>query len=112
MSTEVSLTVWAGNTSVLELSGLKFTVTQAYANTATATVTLTNAAGTNVPGATWPMPLAYVAASNGVYRGNIPAGVALVPGKIFAYVVSATQDGATARWEGKLLVEKRPPVVT
>jgi hypothetical protein len=83
------MTAFVANTNLLELIGLKSAIEDAFINNATVSVTVKDAAGTNVAGVTWPVALAYVADSSGDYRAVIPHGAALVSGRQYTAEISA-----------------------
>jgi hypothetical protein len=64
------LILFKANDQVIEVKGLKNNVSGAFLNAATVTATLKDPAGANVTGLT-AIPLAYVAASSGDYRGQV-----------------------------------------
>jgi hypothetical protein len=70
--------IYVANTNVLELSGLKSAIEDAFINDATVTVTLKDSEGNAVTGQTWPTTMAYVAASDGVYRAIMKDGLSIV----------------------------------
>lgn len=96
-----------GNDNVMELKGLRNAVNSQYMNGATVGVTIKTKAGDTVAGAVWPIALAYVSGSTGNYRGTIPAELEIVHGREYLAVISATQDGTTARWDEDVLALKR-----
>ena len=61
-----------------------------YLNAATVTATIYDALGVAVTGQSWPLTLAYVALSNGIYRGIIDDGADFVDGEDYTIVVDAT----------------------
>ena len=82
---------------VLEVSGLRNAVTGAYLNSGvTADVTLVDSAGVNVvrSSGTWPQALAYVVASDGIYRTTlVGSGLTLVPGDWYKAVLNVDAGG-------------------
>lgn len=83
---------------VLELQALTDAVTGAAITTATVTARLTDEAGADIGGATWPITLAHVGATPGTYRGLIPYGVVLGTGTVYADVTADAGAGAHSRW--------------
>lgn len=96
------LTLYAGNSNVIELQGLQNSVSDAYQNAATVTVTLTDLDGVELDGETWPKTLAYVTDSNGNYRATLSHEIAMAIGQRYLYDIAATQDGSVARWRGEV----------
>jgi len=76
------------NDNLIELIGLQDATTEAYENAATVTVTLKDPDGTTVTGVDG-LSMAYVAASDGDYRGTIPYTSVLVSGKLYTAEVTA-----------------------
>jgi len=64
----MSLTLYIDNDNVLTLVGLQNSVDSSYLNAATVDVTLVDSDDTELTGETWPLTMAYVAASDGNYR--------------------------------------------
>lgn len=100
--------LYRSNTNTIELIGLQNRATAAYINSATVTVTIKDQQGNAIGGETWPLTLAYVAASNGNYRGSVSYGLEITPDG--AYVAEITADGGTGLrgfWEVPLTAAKR-----
>ena len=74
--------------NIIELRGLKDVITGTVITGATVTVTLKNASGTEVSGATWPLTMAH--AGNGLYRAILPNE--LVLNANLAYVATIIAD--------------------
>lgn len=89
---------------VLELQALTDAVTGAAITTATVTARVTDEAGADLAGATWPITLAHVGATPGTYRGLIPFGVVLGTGRVFADVTADAGAGLHSRWRVKAVV--------
>ena len=102
------LTYYVGNTQVLELSGLKDTVSGNYQNDATVTVTLTDSAGASVSGQTWPAAMTYVPASNGTYRVTLDSDLVLTAGVTYtARIDVIAAGGIIGRWDCTVAVKPR-----
>ncbi|RWN11761.1 hypothetical protein [Mesorhizobium sp.] len=92
--------VYVGNTNVIELSGLKSAVEGTFVNDASVTVTVKDKDGANVSGQSWPAAMAYVASSDGLYRGILEDDLALVDGETyFAHVDADAGDNRIGHWE-------------
>lgn len=105
----MSLTLYISNDNVLTLVGLQNSVSAAYLNAATVTVTLVDSEGTDIAGETWPVSMAYVASSDGNYRATL---VDTLTGLTDADVVTAkvTADGGAGLngyWEVPLTAATR-----
>lgn len=99
-ATEILL---VGSSNVVQLTGLRDALSGAYQNAATVTLTLKDAAGVEVTGETWPFTLAYIASSNGIYRGTLAAGIGIVAGRTYYGHITATQGGSTRFWKKPFL---------
>lgn len=100
--------VYVGNTNLIEVVGLKSAVEDGYVNDADVSVTVKDAAGTNVSGQTWPATLTYVTASDGNYRGILEDDLALVDGA--QYYAHVDADGGANRighWEFAFIPKTR-----
>lgn len=85
------------SSNVLEVRGLKNTVTGAYLTDTDAVVArIRDRAGTDVAGATWPQTLAYVAASSGVFRVTLPAGLIVTVGAWYDVLITVTSGPLTS----------------
>jgi len=89
------------NTNVLDLIGLKSEIEDQFINDAVVTVTIKDAAGEEVLGATWPMPMIYVVSSNGDYRSILTDELILAPGASHTAVIHAVGSGPdrVGHWE-------------
>ena len=94
----MSLTIYMGNTSIIELSELKDSLTVVYLNSATVIVTLLDDYGEEVGGQVWPLAMDYVTDSDGTYRATLSSGLDLVANKKYKAVMQATFAGNTAQW--------------
>ena len=103
-----TLTLYAGNSNVIEVQGLQNSVDSTYQNAATVRVTLTDLNGTQLTGETWPKTLAYVSASNGSYRATLSHEVDMEIGQRYLYDITAEQSGSVARWRGEVKAVCRP----
>lgn len=102
-------TLYVGNDMLLTVSGLKAQTTGNWINNATVTCTLLDAAGDQIPGATWPLTLSYVAGTNGNYRVVLPDTLSLVAGEALrCHVTADAGDGLKGFWPYDVLVAERP----
>lgn len=100
--------IYSKNDNLLELRGLANAATGNYENAATVTATVVDSTDTEVPGLSWPLTLAYVAASDGDYRGEIGDGASFVVGTDYTAKITATVSGGpTGYWEIPLTVLTR-----
>lgn len=100
--------VYVANTNVIELSGLKSAIEDDFVNDATVTVTVKDEAGAEVAGQSWPETMAYVASSDGLYRGIIEDDVELTAGT--TYVAHVEVDAGVDRvghWEFNFVPKTR-----
>jgi predicted secreted protein len=88
------------NDMVLEVDELRDRVAGTFQNAAAVAVTLKDSASMNVTGATWPLSLAYVPSSNGLYRVTLPNGLSLVQDATYtAHLTANAGLGLVATWE-------------
>lgn len=91
--------LYVGNDMLLDLARLRDAIDGSYLDTATVTVTLTDANGNPVVGESWPLELAYVEDSLGTYRATLRDTLVLAPnGRYLAAVTVTAGEGRTARW--------------
>lgn len=83
------------NAQIFEVDGLHDN-TGAYLNAATVTLAVADQNGAIVLSST---PMAYVAASNGIYQGQIPASFTPKTGQGYSLIIDATQGAAVGHWE-------------
>jgi hypothetical protein len=94
------MTAFVANTNVLDLIGLKNEIAGTFINNAVVTVTIKDDKGVNVGGATWPMTMAYVAASDGDYRAFLSEDLSFLAKA--KYIAAIDADGGTnlvGHWE-------------
>ncbi|MGH8626450.1 MAG: hypothetical protein ACREYC_14670 [Gammaproteobacteria bacterium] len=99
--------IYLANDNLLELQGLTNAASGAYVNDATVTATVVDKNGANVAGGSWPLTLAYVAASNGKYRGTLQETLTLTEGQDYTAKVTVAGAGLTAFFEHPLRALKR-----
>lgn len=88
--------LYIGNDNEVVIDGLSLASDGTYVNDATLLVTVYDAAGNAVSG--WSaVSVAYVAASNGDYRGVLPGTASLTEGASYRLVV--TSSNYNLRWE-------------
>jgi len=100
--------IYITNDNVIELTGLQSAVDETYQNSATVTVTITDSAGEEVAGETWPLAMAYVSGSDGDYRANLADTLTLVDGA--SYTAAVTADAGVnglATWTERLTARTR-----
>lgn len=105
----MSLKLYISNDNVLTLVGLRNSVSAAYINAATVTVTLVDSEGTDIAGETWPVSMSYVASSDGNYQATLAD---TLTGLTDADVVTAKVDadggaGLKGHWEVPLVATTR-----
>lgn len=93
------MTAFVANTNVLELIGLMNEIADVYINDADVTVTIKDAAGIDVVGATWPATMSYVLASDGNYRVILSDELEFAAkAKYFAYITADGGPNLIGRW--------------
>jgi len=95
------------NDHTIEVLGLKNTVSGAFQNAATVTLTMRDIAGTEVVGVTWPLTVPFVAASSGDYRETIDKALVVNVGSRYVAEVTAAQAGLDAFWRVPIRIEHR-----
>jgi hypothetical protein len=83
------VTAFVANTNILELLGLKSDVEDVFINDATVTARIRDKNGDDVSGQSWPVAMAYVAASDGNYRGTLSDEIALVNKQKYKAIIDA-----------------------
>jgi len=85
--------------NLVTLDALYDNAAAAYVNDATVTVTLTDRAGNEVSGETWPVTLNYVAGSDGKYRGTLSDTLSITAySQYTAKVIADGGPGSKATW--------------
>lgn len=102
----MSLTLYIGNDCEIELYGLA-DARGSYQNDATVEVTLKTLSGVNVSGQSWPLTLAYVAGSDGVYRGVLQDTIDVSVNDALRAHVDVSAGGLTAHWEKQVIAVVR-----
>lgn len=96
-----NLTLFVGNTNVLELKGLMSSTTSTYQNSGMGvTATLYTLTGSEVAGQTWPAGLSYVSASSGDYRATLSHSLDVAIETSYRAVITAVASatGVTGKW--------------
>jgi len=91
----MSETIYIDSDNLVTLDALYDSAAAAYVNDATVTVTLTDRAGNEVSGETWPVTLSYVSGSDGKYRGTLTDSLSLSANK--RYTAKVTADGGAGK---------------
>ena len=82
-------------------------VTEAYINDATVEAVLYDSNSTPIDGQAWPLTLAYVADSDGVYRAVLENTLALIAGHYYQLSIDVAGDDLTAHFETDIQAIKR-----
>lgn len=91
--------VFVGNDAILEVADLRNKATGANLNAATVTATLADLNGTELQGQSWPLTLAYVSNSKGVYRATLSYALQIAPRDRFNTTITVNAGGGLrARW--------------
>jgi len=85
-----------GNAPIIETVVLN-ALTGLPINDATVEVVVTDAAGAQVTGETWPAALSYVAGSNGVYRRQLSDALGVVTGQPYKATLTISASGSDDR---------------
>jgi hypothetical protein len=98
--------LYLDNSNVIELRSLTNSVTGVVDTGATVTVTIKDAAGTNVTGQTWPAAMSH--ASAGTYRATLDAAMSIEAGRRYVVIVNATGSGGeVGEWNCKVIAVDR-----
>lgn len=95
------------NDNVVELCGLRNPITGAFLNAATVDITITDSAGVEVTGETWPLTISYVAGSDGIYRATLDKVLGFIAGQRYTAVINAVEGGLDAKWTLDYLAKVR-----
>ncbi len=103
--------IFIDNDNLIELIGLKDIALNTFVNDATVLVTLTDTAGVEVVGQSWPVTLTYVTASDGNYRAVLEDGLVLLSGRKYTAVITADAGGdLLGKWTVKPTAKIRAAV--
>lgn len=89
---------FVANTNLLLLSGLKDEAADTYINDAIVTVTVNDHAGVPVVGDSWPLPMAYIATSNGDYSVALTHTLSFLNKKKYTAVIDADGGASPELW--------------
>ena len=106
MPVPVLIELFKSNDQTIELAGLKNGLSNGFINSATCTATLKDRDGNSVSGVT-NLSLAYVASSDGIYRGNIPDTFDPPTGNDYTLLVDSDDSGNKLHIEIKTRVSIR-----
>lgn len=96
------MAVFVANSNILDLTGLRSEVEEAFITDATVTVTIKDADGEEVAGETWPLAMDYLSGSDGDYTAVISEDVAFVAKtNYYAHIDADGGDGRVGHWEFK-----------
>lgn len=96
---------YVANTNTLKITGLKSTLDNAFMNDAVVTVTVKNGSHADSPdlsGASWPLTMVYVAASDGDYAVGLTHTLPFLNGKHYLAIIDAfapVDPERFAHWE-------------
>lgn len=100
--------IYDGSDTTIELVELRNGITGEYIDAATVTVTVIDINDAEVSGASWPITMTYVTASNGKYRATLPAALVLAKRARYTANVSVSAGaGLEAEWEVPLVCQQR-----
>jgi len=100
--------IFKDNDMVLEVSDITNDTTGVHINDATVTATIKDSTGADVSGIAFPITLSYVANSDGVYRGLLPAELVLTSNARYKAIIDAVSgSGSKAHWEVDLVCKIR-----
>ena len=98
--------LYLDNSNVIELRSLTNSVTGVVDTGATVTVTIKDAAGTNVTGQTWPAAMSHD--TDGTYRATLDPGMSIDYKHTYTAIVTAVGSGGeTGVWKCPVIAEIR-----
>jgi len=106
----VYLSIFADNTSRIELRGLRVNTavdTFEWINDATVTATITDSAGAEVVGETWPLTLNYESGSDGNYSAVLDDELSIADRDNLTAVLTATSGSSVGKWTCPVQVATR-----
>ena len=101
------MTAFVSNTILLRVNGLFNVVDAAFVNAGTVTATIVDSNDNEVDGETWPITLAYVAASDGNYRVALDDEVAFVAAASYTAKITALDGASKGFWEFPFIPQTR-----
>lgn len=103
----MSSVLYVGNTSLIAINGLNTDGT--YENDATVELTtIVDPDGAQITGETFPVSMAYVAASDGNYEGELSNAAVIAQGTSYTLTIVATSAaGKVAKWNETLVAKMR-----
>lgn len=90
--------LFVANSNLLRVDGLKDESSGGYINDADVEVTLKDANGVEVVGASWPIAASYITGSNGRYEAVLPHGLSLAVAALYSAEIVATKGASVANW--------------
>ena len=103
--------IFIDNDNLIELIGLKDIALNAFINNATVQITLTDTAGVEVSGQSWPVTMNYVAASDGDYRATLEDVLVLISGRKYTAVITADAGSdLLGKWTVKPIAKIRAAI--
>ena len=76
-------------------------------NSATVDIRLTDIAGNDLAGETWPKAMGYVASSAGIYRTLLSGNIVMEEGASYLYEATSEISGVIGRWSGEVAATRR-----
>ena len=102
----MAFTLWDDNSHLLTVGELTDS-DGAYVNDAVVDVTLTDSAGTEVVGQTWPLALVYDGEETGTYTVDLTAALETAPRDRLLMLINATKGQMIGLWTCKVNVKQR-----
>lgn len=100
MRSTAAQVLYEGNDTIVELRGLVNAMTGEYLDDAEVSCTLLDADGEDVEGPEWPLTMAYLEESDGVYRATLAASLELSRAARYTLRVDVDGgDGLVGRWD-------------
>lgn len=100
--------LFSHNDHTIKLLGLKDGKTGNFVNNATVEATIYNSRGEPLAGVTWPIPMSYVADSDGDYQGDLDEEFVASLGSGYYMITDASAaPDVKGRWRTPIRVENR-----
>lgn len=91
--------LFVSNTNLLQIIGLRNAADLAIVNDATVSVTVKDKAGVALAGESWPVDLAYMAGSDGVYQGIVSDALQISLNEVYTAEITAIRGGDKGFWK-------------
>lgn len=95
------------NDNFVEISNLQDGISAALINSATVTLTIQDSDGNNVSGISWPLTMAFVSGSDGIYRVVVDKAIGVVEGSSYRARITVVSGSLDGLWVIELAAQVR-----